>query len=151
MSINIENIDKSLLTMAKYETHFQGFMDRIEDINNYLNKMKLDGTWGGYFELIALSEALEVDFCLHFVDEDPYTVSSEIKIDENRRKYHLVYYTDVHYSSLRRIKDHKFDFVGTPSINYNVDVIQHEKLEVWKERKRDFLKRIVRKVFYKCA
>jgi len=58
-------------------------------------------------------------------------VSSEFKIDENRKRYHLVYYTDVHYSSLRRIKDYKFDYVGTPSINYNVDDIWHEKLKIW--------------------
>jgi len=30
--------------VAKYEAHFQGFMDKTEDINNYLNKMKFDGT-----------------------------------------------------------------------------------------------------------
>jgi len=64
-------------------------------------------------------------------------VSPEIKHDENRRKYHLLYYTDANYSSLRRTKDHKFDYVGTPSINYNVDDIRPEKLEVWKKIKRD--------------
>jgi len=93
-----------------------------------------------------LIEAFGVDFCLRFVDEDIYRVARD-QHDENRRKYHLVYYTDVHYSSLRRIKDHKFDYVGTPPINYNVDDIRHEKLEVWKQRKREFLKRIIRNVF----
>jgi len=30
--------------LAKYKAHFQAFMDKTEDINSYLNKMKLDGT-----------------------------------------------------------------------------------------------------------
>jgi len=36
--------------VAIYKAYMQAFIDETEDIDSYLNKMKLDGTWGGYFE-----------------------------------------------------------------------------------------------------
>jgi len=93
--IAVQHIDKN-------RAHFAMFLDYSEDIDSYLERMGKDGEWGGYFELVALSDLLNVDFKLHIFGEEPYVVGSEVKGME-RRMYHLAYYKDRHYDSVRKI------------------------------------------------
>jgi hypothetical protein len=89
--------------IKEHKDYFQMFLENDESINNYLHEMKKDGKWGSYFELVALSQALNVDFCIHTRNDPPYVVSSLDRLDgpTNRPLKHLMYYSDAHYDSTK--------------------------------------------------
>lgn len=66
--------------------------------------MKKDGTWGGDFEIVALSQVLGVKFCIHTFGQIPYILKSSL-IDTYHRTLHLVFHKGEHYSSLRNLSD----------------------------------------------
>jgi OTU-like cysteine protease. len=90
--------------IKKNKEHFAPFISEDEDIEKYIQDMSEDGTWGGHFELVALSAVLGVKFCLHLKDEEPVIVKSH-----EQKKFskivHLAYHIDEHYSSVRKIGD----------------------------------------------
>ena len=97
--------DISIKYMTEHKDYFTLFLDEDENIDEYIKDMQDNGTWGGHFELVALSAVLGCNFCLHLKDNDPYVVKSDGKGTKNKRIYHLAYHVDQHYSSVRKIDD----------------------------------------------
>jgi len=91
--------------ITKNKEYFALFLLDDENIDEYIKDMSEDGTWGGHFELVALSNLLNVKFCLHIKDHDPVIVKSSEKDLRGNKMVHLAYHVDEHYSSVRRIGD----------------------------------------------
>jgi hypothetical protein len=62
------------------------------------------GTWGGDFELVALSEALGIKIYIHTKENPVFLIKSANKSHFNRG-VHLAYHIDEHYSSVRNLDD----------------------------------------------
>mmetsp|Transcript_438 Transcript_438/g.407 ORF Transcript_438/g.407 Transcript_438/m.407 type:complete len:90 (-) Transcript_438:397-666(-) len=82
------------------------FLEEDENIEEYVKEMEEDGTWGGHFELIALSAVLGVRFCIYLKDEDPMIVRAPSKI-KGLKFVHVAFHADAleHYSSVRKVGD----------------------------------------------
>jgi len=62
--------------LIKKKDYFAMFLQDDEDIDKYIKNMIEDGTWGGDFEMVALSHVLGVKFCIHTLDQPPFIVKS---------------------------------------------------------------------------
>jgi len=91
--------------ITKNKEYFALFLLDDENIDEYIKDISEDGTWGGHFELVALSSLLRVKFCLHMKDKDPVIVKSSEKDLKGTKIVHLAYHIDEHYSSIRKIGD----------------------------------------------
>jgi len=91
--------------ITKNKEYFALFLPDDEDIDEYIKDMSESGTWGGHFELVALSCVLNVKFCLYMKDSDPVIIKSSEKDLKGVRIVHLAYHVDEHYSSIRKIGD----------------------------------------------
>lgn len=91
--------------ITKNKEYFAMFLLDDENIDEYIKDMDEDGTWGGHFELVALSNLLNVKFCLHIKDHEPVIVKSSEKDLRGNKVVHLAYHVDEHYSSVRKIGD----------------------------------------------
>ena len=78
----------------------------MDDVNNggflrYLDKMSKPGEWGGHLELLALSEALGVKFCL--ITEDKQRIWINMNPNDGIRTIFLAYHrTHLHYFSIKK-------------------------------------------------
>lgn len=105
---------------------FKLFLLEDEDIDEYLKDMEEVGTWGGHFELVALSEALNCNFCLHIKDQEPVIVhGSQTNIRSKCKTYHLAYHVEKHYSSIRKLNDDK----NTPAAEIDLSIVMTIKEE----------------------
>jgi OTU domain-containing protein 3 len=91
--------------ITEHKDYFALFLLDDENIDEYIKDMEESGTWGGHFELVALSSLLNAKFCLHVKDKDPVIVKSSERDLKGVRMIHLAYHVDEHYSSVRRIGD----------------------------------------------
>jgi len=92
--------------ITKNKEYFALFLLDDEKIEDYIKDMSEDGTWGGHFELVALSSLLNVKFCLHIKDkEDPVIIKCSEKELKRAKYVHIAYHIDEHYSSVRKIGD----------------------------------------------
>jgi len=97
--------DMAVEYITRNKEYFALFLLDDEKIEDYIKDMSEDGTWGGHFELVALSSLLNVKFCLHIKDGKPVIVKSSEKVLKNVKFVHLAYHVDEHYSSIRKIGD----------------------------------------------
>jgi hypothetical protein len=97
--------DMAVDYITKNKEYFALFLLDDENIDEYIKDMKDDGTWGGHFELVALSSILRVKFCLHLKDQDAVMVKSSEKSSKGMKIVHLAYHVDEHYSSVRKLGD----------------------------------------------
>jgi len=67
--------DLAIRLISKNKRLFQMFLEESESIDEYITEITKDGKWSGYFEIVALSEALGVEFCIHMKEKEPYIVS----------------------------------------------------------------------------
>ena len=106
---------------------FKLFLLEDETIEDYLEDMDEDGTWGGHFELVALSEALNCNFCLHMKEQDPVIIhGSTTNARSKCPTYHLAYHVDEHYSSVRKMGDDG----NTPAEPISLSSVMKQKEEV---------------------
>jgi len=101
--------DMGVQHMKDNKDFFKFFLDEKEDFDKYLKDMDENGTWGGHFELVALSAVLGVNFVLHMKDKDPYLITAGAKYNKSIKTYHLAYHIDEHYSSVRKLGDEGFN------------------------------------------
>lgn len=106
--------------------HFKLFLDVDERMNDYLDRMKYGGEWGGHLELFAASQCLGIDIHVHQVDAPRYVLqgaggkkddsadvgtrkSSRNNYSVNNGSYkkeiHLSYHGDCHYNSVRSLNE----------------------------------------------
>ena len=84
---------------------YSNFLLEDETIDEYVKEMEEDGTWGGHFELAALSGALGCNFYVHQLGEDPVLIGGLTEVSKAKsRTYHLAY-SGGHYCSIRKIGD----------------------------------------------
>jgi len=91
--------------LTEHKDYFQVFLLDTEDIDSYIRHQSKDGSWGGHFELVALSALLNVKFCVHTKDQDPVLVQSDENAQGDKRVLHIAYHVGEHYSSIRKIGD----------------------------------------------
>lgn len=97
--------EMALEYITKHKDYFAMFLLDDENIDEYIKDMSEDGTWGGHFELVALSAVLKVRFCLHIKDKEPFVVKSSEMNLKGTKMIHLAYHVDEHYSCVRKIGD----------------------------------------------
>jgi len=83
------------------ENTFSSFMDDKGDggFERYIQKMSKPGEWGGHLELLALSQALFVKFCL--ITETHDTIWVNMNQDDNVKVLYLAFHRSrCHYFSI---------------------------------------------------
>lgn len=91
--------------IIKNKDYFQMFLLEDENIDKYIAHLCEDGSWGGHFEMVALSDILNVKFCIHAKDKELVVVKSHEGKHKDARVLHLAYHMGEHYSSIRKIGD----------------------------------------------
>jgi len=97
--------DLAVEYITKHKDYFAMFLEEDEKMDEYIKDMSESGTWGGHFELVALSSVLGVKFCLYMKDKDPVIIKSSEKEGKGAKIVHLAYHVDEHYSCIRKIGD----------------------------------------------
>jgi len=88
--------------IERHRESFEPFMDEGENFGEHVAQMRKSGTWGGHFELVALSEALGVSFCVHIKDEQEIIIAPE---RTTRKVYHVAFDPkQQHYNSIRGLE-----------------------------------------------
>ena len=100
---------KILSYVERHEDEFAPFMSFGEseeeedaDFCAYLERMKSDGEWAGQVELIAASQALNVNIVVHQFDNPTYRIESRSS-SGRARDVHVSYHDGEHYNSVRPI------------------------------------------------
>jgi len=91
--------------LTEHKDYFKLFLLDTEDIDSYIRHQGKDGSWGGHFELVALSALLDVKFCVHMKDQDSVLVQSDENAQADKKVLHIAYHVGEHYSSIRKIGD----------------------------------------------
>lgn len=78
--------------------------DETEDIDEYIEDMGKDATWGTQLEITALASNFNFNVIVHQVDNPSYAQSFNEPI-EAYPIIHLSYHLGCHYNSVRRIDD----------------------------------------------
>ena len=90
--------------IKEHKDHFAIFLLDSENIEDYIKRLEKDGTWGGHFELIALSDIYKVQFLIHMKDKEPVLVKSD-SIADDARILNLAYHVGEHYTSVRKLEE----------------------------------------------
>ena len=87
--------------MKDNEEFYSQFMvnDHL-DFTQYMNRLKLDGSWGGNPEITALSQVFECPIEVYEESENPKLFLSE-NFNGNTNHIIRIYYANNHYSSVR--------------------------------------------------
>ncbi len=91
--------------LTQHKDYFKMFLLDTEDIDSYIRHQSKDGSWGGHFELVALSALLNVRFGVHMKDKDSVLVQYDESTQGDKRVLHIAYHVGEHYSSIRKIGD----------------------------------------------
>lgn len=109
--------DLAVNYISNNKWYFSMFLMDDENIDRYIKDMSEDGTWGGHFELVALSSVLNLKFCLHMKDKEPSIIKSSEKDLKDVQVVHLAYHVGEHYSPVRRIGDN----AKAPAMDIHLD------------------------------
>mmetsp|Transcript_7691 Transcript_7691/g.11646 ORF Transcript_7691/g.11646 Transcript_7691/m.11646 type:complete len:337 (+) Transcript_7691:112-1122(+) len=99
--MHVEYRSKCCKWMKDYPDDFRPFVFD-EDWDDYLNRMRKDGEWGGNLEIIALSHALGVHITIHQFEQPRWEVKCP---NQKARTIHLSYHDGQHYNSVRNLSD----------------------------------------------
>ena len=94
----------------KEEKHFyEGFILDITDFSKYIEQLGKDGTWGGNFELMAISELYNCRLEVYEKSENPRVVNSWDFQGSNNPPIRL-FYRNNHYASVSSNGDQNSNF-----------------------------------------
>lgn len=102
------------------KAYYSMFVEEDYDFDLYITSIYENGTWGGEFELVALSEVLAVKFYIHRKDGTIFSVRSS-NLKAFKKNVHLAYFIDHHYCSIRNIGDDKKAAAEDIQINLPVE------------------------------
>mmetsp|Transcript_511 Transcript_511/g.861 ORF Transcript_511/g.861 Transcript_511/m.861 type:complete len:290 (-) Transcript_511:2754-3623(-) len=88
--------------MQAHKEYFSPFVEDDWDFDDYVMKMRKEGTWGGNMELQALSLCLEVNIKIHMFGRPLWEISN---FAQDRGCIHLSYHDGDHYNSVRLMTD----------------------------------------------
>jgi len=114
--------------LTEHKDYFKLFLLDTEDIESYIRHQSKDGSWGGHFELVALSALYNVKFCVHMKDQDSVLVQSDENAEADKKVLHIAYHVGEHYSSIRKIGD-----VGETPAEEILDLVPSSESEVTTE------------------
>jgi OTU domain-containing protein 3 len=88
-----------------HQDHFQLFIEDDEPFEDYLERLRCPGEWGGHQELYAASQILKLNIHVHQLDAPQFLLSAPILSSNNgrtpTRNIHISYHGEYHYNSLR--------------------------------------------------
>lgn len=85
----------------KNKDYFSNFIEDDEPFDTYINRMKMDGEWGGNCELYAASQFYRVNIFIHQFSPPRYIIQCE----KATKDIHLSYHGECHYNSVRSKSD----------------------------------------------
>lgn len=84
--------------------HFEHFVEDDEPWPDYVERMGVDGEWGGNIELVAASMLFRVHVVVHQLEAPRF----EIRCHEGaKRTIHLSFHGEAHYNSVRSLDDYR--------------------------------------------
>ena len=87
--------------MIEHKDHFELFVEDDEPFDDYMDRMKTHGEWGGNQELYAASQALQVDITIYQLDAPCYSLKGS---DTGKlQNISLSYHGECHYNSVRTV------------------------------------------------
>ena len=85
--------------------HFKMFVEDDEPWDDYVERLRTDGEWGGNMELVAAANRYKVHVAVHQLGAPRLDIRSDAPKKEVRRTAHLSYHGEMHYNSVRRRDD----------------------------------------------
>ena len=86
--------------MQEEEKYFSEFYNGSLDYTNYVSQLRKDGTWAGYWELVALTHIYKRSIEVYANSEEPTMVESSNNEGNNGPPIRL-FYRNNHYASIR--------------------------------------------------
>lgn len=86
--------------IEQHKDHFGMFIEDDEDFIHYTSRLRTAGEWGGYQELVAVSQCCAVSVVVHQLDAPRYVIPN----DRTTRVIHLSYHGECHYNSVHPIR-----------------------------------------------
>ena len=86
--------------MQEEEKYFSEFYNGSLDYTNYISQLRKDGTWAGYWELVALTHIYKRSIEVYANSEEPTMVESSNNEGNNGPPIRL-FYRNNHYASIR--------------------------------------------------
>mmetsp|Transcript_41779 Transcript_41779/g.67091 ORF Transcript_41779/g.67091 Transcript_41779/m.67091 type:complete len:293 (+) Transcript_41779:47-925(+) len=96
--------EKVVEAIEQDEEHFSLFIHEDESFQDYCQRMREDGEWGGNMELTSLSRLLNCAIVIHSADQPAYVLSCE-ESPGFTSQVHLAYLDGMHYNSVRSVDD----------------------------------------------
>jgi len=81
---------------------YEPFLEDDELWEEYMPRMKANGTWGGHMEIQAFSLAYSVNITIHQLGQPRWDITN---FHHGMKTVHLSYHQGEHYSSVRKIGD----------------------------------------------
>jgi len=103
---------------------FQTFLPSGIKIDEYILDITPDGSWGGYFEILALCSILSAKFFLYMLNKPPLTINLEELNQRESKLIHLAYLEEEHYASVRMLGDINNDI--PQRIQLNLCSVEHQ-------------------------
>ena len=95
--------DKVIRYIKRNKEHFCLFLEDDENFNDYVERMKVSGEWGGHLELYALTQCCNVTIVIHQLDSPNYKLPAADP--HSKIEIHLSYHGECHYNSVKRFDD----------------------------------------------
>jgi len=108
------------------ENTFSSFMDDRDDggFTRYIQKMSKSGEWGGHLELLALSQALFVKFCL--ITETHDTIWVNMNQDDNVKVLYLAFHRSRVVKESNILSNNSLSQIHSPKDNTNKKKVHKE-------------------------
>jgi len=81
---------------------YEPFIEDDEPFEDYIARMRRNGTWGGHLEIQACSMAYQVNVTIHQLNQPRWELLS---LAFSTKTIHLSYHDGQHYSSVRMLRD----------------------------------------------
>ncbi|KAG2430861.1 hypothetical protein HXX76_009835 [Chlamydomonas incerta] len=90
--------------MSEHEDDFAPFVEDDESFGSYIARMKKDGTWAGYMEVVAASRCLGANLTIYQAGQPRWRVLHHP--EDSAPMLHLAYSDGQHYDSVRCADDY---------------------------------------------
>ncbi|KXZ46175.1 hypothetical protein GPECTOR_46g244 [Gonium pectorale] len=89
--------------IGEHQDDFAPFIEDDESFGSYVARMRKDGTWAGYMEVVAASRCLEANLTIYQAGQPRWRVLSQP--EDAAPMLHLSYHDGQHYNSVRCADD----------------------------------------------
>ncbi|GLI63326.1 hypothetical protein VaNZ11_006243 [Volvox africanus] len=89
--------------MVEHQEDFTPFVEDDESFDSYIARMKKDGVWAGYMEVVAASRCLQANLTIYQAGQPRWRVVNHP--EDSAPMLHLSYHDGQHYNSVRCADD----------------------------------------------